>query len=122
MLQDLDVETTMRLRKASADGHYVPESAEYALHPSDVDADMTPPSTPLQEHKGDVADPDTPDNHPDDHLALPLIMSKWLFRVSWLSASTCLLAVSMGLFDLALVPAAVLITSINYWRWPDYSW
>ena len=59
---------------------------------------------------------------PDDHLALPLSMSKWLYRLSWLSASTCCLAVYMQLFDLAIVPAAVLFTSIKYWRCPDYSW
>lgn len=58
----------------------------------------------------------------DDHLALPSSMATWLFRVSWLSASTCLLALYMHLFDLALVPAVVLFTSVNYWRRPDYSW
>jgi len=97
------------------------ECMEHALNPNEVDVGTVLPS---EEDSSDVevSDTDVPDYHPDDHLALPLSMSKWLFRVSWLSASTCLLAVYMQLLDLALVPAAVLFTSINYWRWPDYSW
>ena len=120
----LDVENTMRMRKAPVEGHYVVESEErmeHALIPKEVDVGTVLLS---EEDSSDVevSDIDVPDYHPDDHLALPLSMSKWLFRVSWLSASTCLLAVYMHLLDLALVPAAVLFTSINYWRWPDYSW
>jgi len=84
-----------------------------------VDLSEIAPSK-LNEH--DVSHESEPDVHPEDHLALPSCQSKWLFRVSWLSVCTFVLAMYMHLWDLALVPAGVLVTSLNYWRWPDYSW
>jgi len=130
MLQDsacdtaVGIEDMMRMRKASVERHDAIESKECmenALHPLEVDVGLV---LPLRQNNRDaeVWDPDTQDSHPDDHLALPSSVSKWLFRVSWLSSTTFLLAVYMHLFDLAIVPAAVLFTSINYWRRPDYSW
>lgn len=55
-------------------------------------------------------------------LALPPVFSKYILLVSYLSACTALLAVYMQLYDLCFVPFLVFATSINYWRWPDYSY
>lgn len=61
-------------------------------------------------------------SEPDDNLALPISHFKWLFRVSWLISVAFVLSLVYKKWD--LVPCAVLVgfTSVNYWRWPDYSW
>jgi len=35
---------------------------------------------------------------------------------------SCIYAIYKNHYDLALVPGGVFLTSINYWRCPDYSW
>jgi hypothetical protein len=48
--------------------------------------------------------------------------SYYIWKVSWLSLISCAYAIYQGYTDLSLVPGGVLITSLNYWRNPDYSW
>jgi hypothetical protein len=45
-----------------------------------------------------------------------------VFRISFLSLATSFYASYNGFYDLALCPGGVFLTSINYWRKPDYSW
>lgn len=45
-----------------------------------------------------------------------------IYKISFLSFFSCLYAIYRGYYDLALVPGSVFLTSINYWRKPDYSW
>ena len=45
-----------------------------------------------------------------------------LWRTSWLALFNCMHAIKNKHYDVALVPAGVFLTSINYWRKPDYSW
>lgn len=48
--------------------------------------------------------------------------SYFIWKVSWLSLISSMYAISQGYNDLEIVPGGVFITSINYWRQPDYSW
>ena len=48
--------------------------------------------------------------------------SYFIWKASWLSLFSCMYAISQGHTDLAIVPGGVFLTSINYWRYPDYSW
>lgn len=48
--------------------------------------------------------------------------SYFLWKVSWLSFISAIYAISQGYNDLAFVPGGVFLTSLNYWRYPDYSW
>lgn len=57
-----------------------------------------------------------------DGLIIPADQSRFLWYVSWLSLPSGLYAVYRGYYDLAAVPLGVLLTSLNYWRYPDYSW
>jgi len=45
-----------------------------------------------------------------------------IYNVSFLSLFMSMYAAYRGHYDLAFVPGGVFITSINYWRKPDYSW
>lgn len=45
-----------------------------------------------------------------------------LWRTSWLAFFNCIHAIINKHYDVALVPGGVFLTSINYWRKPDYSW
>jgi len=45
-----------------------------------------------------------------------------IWRVSWISLFTSSYAAYNNYYDLALVPGSIFLTSINYWRKPDYSW
>ena len=45
-----------------------------------------------------------------------------LWKTSWLSLLSCVHAVLARKYDLALTTGTVFLTSINYWRNPDYSW
>jgi len=58
----------------------------------------------------------------DHGLALPFRYSTWLFRCAYLCLLSALVAASMGKWDLFLVPLGVGLTSVNYWRRPDYGW
>lgn len=55
-------------------------------------------------------------------IILPPTHYHFLWRISWLSLISCAFAVYRGHYDLAFVPGGVWVTSINYWRKPDYSW
>jgi hypothetical protein len=46
----------------------------------------------------------------------------FLWRLSWLLLSSGMFAIYRGYYDLAATPLGILITSLNYWRKPDYSW
>lgn len=46
----------------------------------------------------------------------------FLWRTSFFSLASSLYAVYKGQYSLALAPGGVFLTSINYWRKPDYSW
>lgn len=48
--------------------------------------------------------------------------AKFLWRTSWFSVISSLYALYQKHYWLALFPGSVFITSINYWRCPDYSW
>jgi hypothetical protein len=45
-----------------------------------------------------------------------------IWQLSFLSLISSLYAIYKGYYDLALVPGGIFLTSINYWRNPDYSW
>ena len=45
-----------------------------------------------------------------------------IYKVSFLSLGSTIYAVYNGYYRLAFYPGGVFITSINYWRKPDYSW
>ena len=53
---------------------------------------------------------------------LPKEQYIFLWRISWLSMFSGIYALYQGYYDLAPVPLGVWLTSINYWRKPDYSW
>ena len=48
--------------------------------------------------------------------------SKFLWKISFVSIFSSIYAVYQKHYILALLPAGVFLTSINYWRHPDYSW
>jgi hypothetical protein len=48
--------------------------------------------------------------------------ARWLWFSSWMHSITVLVAVSMHVYDLALLATIVLFTSLNYWKLPDYGW
>jgi hypothetical protein len=45
-----------------------------------------------------------------------------IYNVSFLSLGSSIYALHNRHFALALCPGSVFLTSINYWRKPDYSW
>lgn len=45
-----------------------------------------------------------------------------IYNVSFLSLGSSVYAICNGHYTISLVPAGVFMTSINYWRKPDYSW
>jgi len=47
---------------------------------------------------------------------------KIIYNVSFLSLASSMYAVYNGYYYLAMCPGGVFLTSINYWRHPDYSW
>ena len=47
---------------------------------------------------------------------------RFIYKVSFLSLFSSLYAPYRGHYDLALAPGGVFLTSINYWKKPDYSW
>lgn len=52
-------------------------------------------------------------------LCLPLVYSKYLYRLSIFSG---FYGFYRRYWDLACVPLGVGLNSLNYWRYPDYSW
>ena len=53
---------------------------------------------------------------------LPPGPSAYLWRLSWLSFISAIVALSRGYYNLFFVPLGVWATSILYWWRPDYSW
>lgn len=47
---------------------------------------------------------------------------KIIFNMSFLSLGSSIYAIYNGYHILSLCPGGVFLTSINYWRKPDYSW
>ena len=47
---------------------------------------------------------------------------KIIYNVSFLSLATSIYAIYNGYYIISLCPGGVFLTSINYWRKPDYSW
>ena len=48
--------------------------------------------------------------------------SNFIYNVSFLSLISSIYAIYNKHYGIALLPGGVFITSINYWRKPDYSW
>ena len=46
----------------------------------------------------------------------------FICKASFLSVASLLYALHRGYYGMALVPGSVFLTSINYWRKPDFSW
>lgn len=57
-----------------------------------------------------------------EKLALDPQYSKWLWRSSWMHSVSCITALCLGVYDCAFPPGIVLVTSLNYWRHPDFGW
>ena len=57
-----------------------------------------------------------------ENTVLPQELANLLWYVSWLSLASAMYAWNRGHYDLAIVPGGVWITSLNYWRKPNYSW
>lgn len=55
-------------------------------------------------------------------LILSYEQSYFIWKASFLSLFSAIYALHNGYYDLALVPGGIFLTSINYWRKPDYSW
>lgn len=53
---------------------------------------------------------------------LPASQFQLIWRLSWLSLLSGIVALACRHFDLFWVPLGVWLTSINYWRHPDFSW
>ena len=53
---------------------------------------------------------------------LPKEQYNVLWRTSWLSFLTGIYALYKGHYYVAHIPLGVWLTSINYWRYPNYSW
>lgn len=53
---------------------------------------------------------------------LPEAQCAIIYKTSFLSFGSSLYAVYNGCYQLSVCPLGVFLTSINYWRKPDYSW
>jgi hypothetical protein len=70
----------------------------------------------------DLTDSIADENGLFDGLIIPADQSRFLWYVSWTSLPSGLYAMYRGYYDLAAVPLGVLLTSLNYWHYPNYSW
>jgi hypothetical protein len=57
-----------------------------------------------------------------DGMVLPHTHYRFLYKTSWLFLASAAYAYQMGHYDYVILPFGVWVTSINYWRKPDYSW
>jgi hypothetical protein len=55
-------------------------------------------------------------------LLLPRSQYMYLFKTSWLFLASSIYCYQMRHYDYIILPFGVWVTSINYWRKPDYSW
>jgi hypothetical protein len=46
----------------------------------------------------------------------------FIWKVSWLSLFSCIYGLYNEHYNIAFAPGCVFLTSINYWRKPEYSW
>jgi len=61
-------------------------------------------------------------NNNSDEFIVPLEHGYYMCIMSFLSLLSGIYAVKKKLYDLAMVPIGVWLTSINYWYFPIYSW
>lgn len=47
---------------------------------------------------------------------------KIIYNISFLSLGSSIYAIYNGYYGLSICPGGVFLTSINYWKYPDYSW
>lgn len=47
---------------------------------------------------------------------------KLIYKISFLSLGSSIYAAYNGYYGLSICPGGVFLTSINYWKYPDYSW
>jgi hypothetical protein len=73
------------------------------------------------ERAGFVDEPADPDGTWSG-MILPRKNYQLLWALSWLSLVSAIVAVVRGMYDLAVVPFGVWLTSLLYWYKPDYSW
>jgi hypothetical protein len=45
-----------------------------------------------------------------------------IYNISYLSLGSCIYAIYNKHYYISICPGGVFLTSINYWRFPDYSW
>ena len=45
-----------------------------------------------------------------------------IYKISFISLGTSLYAIYHGNYDLSICSGGAFLTSINFWRYPDYSW
>ncbi len=45
-----------------------------------------------------------------------------IYKISFLSLGTSMYALYNGHYDLSICSGGAFLTSINFWRYPDYSW
>jgi hypothetical protein len=45
-----------------------------------------------------------------------------IYKVSFLSLGSSIYAMYNGYYGMSIYPGGVFLTSVNYWRKPDYSW
>ena len=55
-------------------------------------------------------------------VTLPAPQANYIWSLAWLSFCSGVYAMRRGYYDLSLVPLGVWLTSMNYWRRPDFSW
>ena len=53
---------------------------------------------------------------------LPKEQYSILYKASYMALAASLYGVYRQHYHVAIVPASIFLTSINYWRHPDYSW
>jgi hypothetical protein len=56
------------------------------------------------------------------HLVLEPKYSQWLWFSSWVHIVTVICAYVMQVYDISVLALIVLLTSLNYWRQPDYGY
>jgi hypothetical protein len=124
-------------RRAAMSSQEVSPRASFAL----IEPEMKPQSPPAQvdaewdlvthgsnaprdlaEERSEKRDPWFSAEGNDQGLALPHAHSKWLYRCSHLCLASALVACATSKWDFAMVVLGAGITSLNYWRRPDYGW
>lgn len=46
----------------------------------------------------------------------------YIYRISYLTSLTALYGIYRQYYVLAVLPASIFLSSINYWKYPTYSW